>query len=807
MAERYLVTLALFTVSLLGMLVHRIRRDTGGRVDTRYLQLAGMAASARVLFLAFGMLAETPATHPFFAVGGVATGLLSVHFVVLFAYSFPLNQPPPASLCWTLNVATVGFTLLAQHEALAAAMGPFLLLLFIVPYFALTLAFLRRNWRAATAPGARAPSAPVRLVQASVVAPWAVSFLSFAALDPAYHHRLPTWVFLVQALGMALVVVGGAGVAVLRYHLFEVRVLMTEVVLAVAASALLSGYVGLAAGPFHAWIAAETSPALAAVLATSVAVELSRVLFGALTRAVGRHDDTVARGQTGRGVVEKTLAVTARMVDPDAVLAMVSASMTEATACGVRFLRVGNLPPGAHTDVAAELAASMREHPRPFYSPGHAPELPEAVVHGMERLDAQLMVPVQRHEALYGVFVVGRETPAGRGATQVCVTLAEHLALKFENFALYAEAAQASRALADYRAFLEDLVESLPVGVAVVDADIRVRAWNRTLAEQTGVARDAALGRRYFEDLLPDRRDLRAEDLIAELQARPDHVAHRPAMRVDTPQGERFHDVSVAPFKDRLGQPTGVVVITEDVTDQVRLGRELEESRRLAALGAFAAAVAHDIRTPLTSIQMNVQILRAHAELSPSDREYLDIALTEIQRLERSVGEILEYARPVSLALTAARPLELVLDLVRTLEPVYAERGVTVHCEARADDSSAPAALDERHLRKALVNLIDNAVAATAPGGRVEVAAWTDDAGAHFEVRDHGRGIDAAQLERIFEPFYTTRADGTGLGLAIVREVARAHDGDVRVESAPGEGSRFTVTLPLRAEEALRAAS
>jgi signal transduction histidine kinase len=381
-----------------------------------------------------------------------------------------------------------------------------------------------------------------------------------------------------------------------------------------------------------------------------------------------------------RNVVERAIADTARTVDPDASLTVVSEAIAGATSCGVRFLRAAALPSVRHASLDAALADALRASHRPFFSTAHAAELPPSITAAMEALGAQLLVPVRRHETLYGVLVIERAEAPGRVATEAFVTLADHLALKFENHCLYAEAAEASRALA------------------------------------------------------------------------------------------------------------------EEVTERLRLTRELEESRRLAALGAFAAAIAHDIRTPLTSIQMNVQILRGRAALSDGDREYLDIAVVEIDRLNRSVGAILEFARPLTPALAAGDVGDLAADVVRALAPVHAPRGVTVEF-ARGPADGAAASFDEVLLRKVVVNLIDNAVEASSPGSTVAVTTSYAGDRCLLEVSDRGRGIEAAALERIFEPFFTTRPDGTGLGLAIVQKIVRAHRGEITVESGPA-GTRFRVSLP-----------
>ena len=232
------------------------------------------------------------------------------------------------------------------------------------------------------------------------------------------------------------------------------------------------------------------------------------------------------------------------------------------------------------------------------------------------------------------------------------------------------------------------------------------------------------------------------------------------------------------------------VAITVERADAMT---ELEDARRLAALGQFAAAIAHDIRTPLTSISLNVQILRRKLQLPEDDREHLDIALEELARLDRSVAEILDFAKPVRLTSESIDVGDLIETAARGLSPVLSERGVAL----RTEPAQFTVQGDPQRLRQVLVNLVGNAADASDPGSRVTMrASAADDRHIAIEVEDHGRGIGADDLPRIFEPFFTTRPDGTGLGLAICHKVVRAHGGDIRVRSTVGGGSTFTVLLP-----------
>lgn len=242
-------------------------------------------------------------------------------------------------------------------------------------------------------------------------------------------------------------------------------------------------------------------------------------------------------------------------------------------------------------------------------------------------------------------------------------------------------------------------------------------------------------------------------------------------------------------------------VVTRDLAARVAIVverhaavSELEDARRLASLGQFAAAIAHDIRTPLTSISLNVQILRQKLALPEDDREHLDIALEELGRLDRSVAEILDFAKPVKLVAQTIDVGELLETTTRGLAQVFSEKGLALRYEP---SSALPTVQgDPQRLRQVLMNLVDNAADASTRGAQVTVRAKTADARIAIEVEDHGRGIGVDDLPRIFEPFFTTRPDGTGLGLAICHKVVRAHGGDIQVRSTDGGGSTFTVLLP-----------
>ncbi|MBL8678633.1 MAG: hypothetical protein JNK05_05685 [Myxococcales bacterium] len=229
--------------------------------------------------------------------------------------------------------------------------------------------------------------------------------------------------------------------------------------------------------------------------------------------------------------------------------------------------------------------------------------------------------------------------------------------------------------------------------------------------------------------------------------------------------------------------------------ERMRIHSELLESRRLATLGTFAAAIAHDIRTPLTSVQLNVQLLKDKVTLEEDDMEHFDIALEELQRLDSTVGTILEYARPVQLVVVAVDVDELLRETLAAIAPVLDAQRVRVVRE----DPERPIVLrgDVQKLRRVLQNLLVNAVEASPEGSTVTVRAVERSEHVELSVHDEGPGVRDEELAKIFEPFYTTRAGGTGLGLATVDRLVRAHGGSVRVHNDPRRGAIFTISLPI----------
>lgn len=243
-----------------------------------------------------------------------------------------------------------------------------------------------------------------------------------------------------------------------------------------------------------------------------------------------------------------------------------------------------------------------------------------------------------------------------------------------------------------------------------------------------------------------------------------------------------------------LGQD-GEILLVHDISEAHAMQQELERHRRLSAMGEMAAALAHQLRTPLATALLYTAHLKKPG-LPESERErFADRSLARLRHLESLIQDMLSFVRGNSSALETAALEPLLADICQVMEPQMATRGLVFH--ARINIAGLALPMDRQALSGALINLLENAMQACPADGRVELSAEQQAAEVIVQVRDNGRGIAPDCMERLFEPFFTTRQEGTGLGLAIVARVVEAHQGRMEVTSTPGQGSCFTMRLPL----------
>jgi signal transduction histidine kinase len=249
-----------------------------------------------------------------------------------------------------------------------------------------------------------------------------------------------------------------------------------------------------------------------------------------------------------------------------------------------------------------------------------------------------------------------------------------------------------------------------------------------------------------------------------------------------------------------------IAVLAGALTDRERRSRrrqeqtqlQLERSHKLSMVGQMAAGVAHEIKNPLASIKGGVEILCSDSTADEERSEFREIVTREIRRIDNTVKEFLDFARPRESRMEPVDLAEVTAAAVKQLETQAGTAGIRM---VRSSEAKVMIRADREKIHQVVLNLLLNAIDVSAAGDVVEVTAGVNGRGqAELTVRDHGPGIDPAEAERIFEPFYTRKSAGSGLGLAIVKSIVESHRGDVSFKPAAGGGVVFAVTLPLSEE-------
>ena len=356
------------------------------------------------------------------------------------------------------------------------------------------------------------------------------------------------------------------------------------------------------------------------------------------------------------------------------------------------------------------------------------------------------------------------------------------------------------------RIFTEKIVDSLPLGLYVVDRDYRIRAWNRKRETgMQGVSRDEAIGRTIFEILHRQPPEMLRREFDEVFSTGRIQEFHMESFAT----GElRTYRVTKIPMRVGDSAVTHVITIGEDVTDWKGAQQRASQSEKMAAMGQLAAGVMHEINNPLATIGACAESLGFKlADLAktgvaiPADAsEYLQIIDSEVSRCKEVVDGLLDFGRPKQLLKARVNLNDVVERTLLLLKHHARFKRLEVITELDPGLASVPQASGDQ-LVQVLMALLLNAMDAVDGSGQVTVRTRRGAnaaEGAIAEVIDQGQGIARSELSKIFEPFYTTKPPGrgTGLGLSICYSIVRDHGGRIEVESEVGKGSTFRVLLP-----------
>ena len=254
----------------------------------------------------------------------------------------------------------------------------------------------------------------------------------------------------------------------------------------------------------------------------------------------------------------------------------------------------------------------------------------------------------------------------------------------------------------------------------------------------------------------------------------------------------------------REGKIAGSVIHLDDVTDKRIQEAKNRRMENLASLTTLAAGVAHEIKNPLGSIGIHIQLIqRSLNKGGKFDRQeingYLDIVNEEVERLNRNVVDFLFAVRPMDTKLEESDLNRLVQDLIQFMQ--YELEEADINAQLWLDDSLPKLLLDERFIKQALLNVVKNAMAAMPEGGTLTVETRRREDDVVLRISDTGKGMTEEVLNKIFEPYFTTKEFGSGIGLTLVYKVIKEHNGDIFVDSKEGKGTSFDIHLPLPQRE------
>jgi len=347
-----------------------------------------------------------------------------------------------------------------------------------------------------------------------------------------------------------------------------------------------------------------------------------------------------------------------------------------------------------------------------------------------------------------------------------------------------------------------DLLDKSQDAIIVRDMDDRVVYWNKSAERMYGWRAEEVIGKKttdiYFDDGLSEFEE--AQKILldkGEFRGEFNHVAKDGRSLIV--------DCRWTLVKDDEGRPIQKLIVNTDVTERNRMQAELQRAAQISLVGELAAGLAHEVKNPLAGIQGAVDILIRRRESNDPEREALEGIRHEVTRIDSTVRALLDRARPRAVSAQQTSLTELALRAVavaRSQAIGAVASGRRIHVEFQAPSEDIVVDADASQIEDAVLNLVINAIEAIEDQGRIIVSVRQQDSEelgeeAVIAVEDTGHGISEEDLNRIFNPFFTTTKGGTGLGLPAVRRIARAHGGRVEVKSTLGQGSTFRIHLPL----------
>ena len=456
--------------------------------------------------------------------------------------------------------------------------------------------------------------------------------------------------------------------------------------------------------------------------------------------------------------------------------------------------------PAGKLDLTFLSAARPEPAGHMFFENTHqVPRETEGSQDAIARLDLNYYIPCRAQQKTVAVLGLGKTNKGDYLSSEdieLLETLGGYLGIAIQNGRLYASLQQKVAEYERLKDFNENIVESINVGVMALDMEDRIESWNAQMEVMYAMPR--------WQTLTQSVRGIFPAEFVEEFY----RVRQNPGInnlykfRLQTPAGEtRTVNVAIAPLVTRKFQVIGRLVIMDDITERVELEGQLSQADKLSSIGLLAAGVAHEVNTPLAVISSYTQMLAKQLQGDPQKSGLLDKITRQTFRASEIVNNLLNFSRTSGTEFGDVDVNKVITDTLALLEHQFKIAKVQVHSDLTAGIS--PIQGNPGRLQQVFLNLFLNAKDAMPGGGRLNVATSNGDT-VSVRVSDTGSGIAPEHIQRIYDPFFTTKTApkegqnrGTGLGLSVTYGIIQEHAGKIRVESNPGAGTTFALDFPL----------
>ena len=355
------------------------------------------------------------------------------------------------------------------------------------------------------------------------------------------------------------------------------------------------------------------------------------------------------------------------------------------------------------------------------------------------------------------------------------------------------------KTLNEMKDYTAKLLETMDNAVISVDDKGKIKTFNRKSEEIFGKKREEVLNKDCQEVL---NLNINEKSLFKKCLLEKKNIA-REIILDEKGLKKKILDINTSFLTDESGEITGVVAVIRDVTEIKDLNEEVARHKRLAALGKLSAGIAHEIRNPLSSIRGLAQFVYNSFSRTDERKEDLKTIIQEVDRLNKLVVQVLDFAKLKKPNLTKFSLNDLIRNIAELFKLEIKNKQIKFNLELSPDISQIQA--DEDQVRQILMNVIINAIQAIPKKGEIKIitekALLRGESAIKLIIKDSGVGIPEKDFNQIFDPFFSTKEKGSGLGLSIVYKLTEAHQGEIKVESKEGEGTKFVIFLPQKGGE------